>query len=79
MKIKITKLEELPDALYPNNIEIGYETIREMKEEYFREPCIDERFNIGTFSTSPVQEIINEHTFRTYSSIYKWEIIEDEL
>lgn len=79
MKIKLTKLEELPDALYPNNIETGYETIRETNKDYFREPCIGERFNAGTLSTSPVQEIISENTFRTYNSIYKWEIIENEL
>ena len=38
MKIKITKLKELPNALHPNNIEEGYETIREVDEKYFRKP-----------------------------------------
>lgn len=76
MKIKITKLKELPNALHPNNIEEGYETIREVDEKYFRKPTINERFNVGSFSTSGVQEIIDENTFRTYSSIYKYEIIE---
>jgi len=79
MKIKITKLEELPDALHPNNISVGYETIREVYEDYFKEPCVDYRFNVGSFSTSRVTEIIDEHTFKTLSSIYKWEIVEDEL
>lgn len=75
MKIKLTKLAELEDALYPNNIETGYETIREVNEQYFEKPQVGRRFNVGTFSTSGVQQIIGDNTFKTYSSIYRWEII----
>jgi len=75
MKIKLTKLSELEDALHPNNIEVGYELIREVNENRFKEPQLGERFWIGTFSTSGVQEIIDKNTFRTYSNIYRWEII----
>ncbi len=76
MKVKLTKLSELEDALHPNNIETGYTTIRNINEIYFKPPTLGERFYIGDFSTSGVQEIIDDNTFKTYSSIYKWEIIE---
>jgi hypothetical protein len=75
MKVKLTKLKELEDALHPNNIETGYETIREVDEKYFQEPQIGKRFHVGSFSTSGVQEIIDKNTFRTYSSIYRWEVV----
>ena len=76
MKVKLTKIKELPDALHPNNIEEGYETIRVVSEENFRPPTLGERFWVGFFSTSGVVEIIDEKTFKTYSSIYQWEIVE---
>ena len=41
-------------------------------------PTINERFPRNTdWSTSIVQEIINDHTFRTLNSIYTWEVIND--
>ena len=71
-KVKITKLEELKDALHPHNIAVGYE-----KEGVFNEePVLGQRFYVGSFSTSGVQEILSPNTFRTYSSIYKWEYID---
>ena len=75
MKVKLTKLAELEDALHPNNIETGYKAILEVDEKYFEEPQIGRRFNVGSFSTSGVQEIIDKNTFKTYSSIYRWEVI----
>lgn len=76
MKIKLTKLKELPNALHPNNIEVGWSKEFEMPTEYWREPIVGQRFHASTsWSTSGVQEIINDNTFRTYSSIYQWEII----
>lgn len=72
-KVKITKLTELPDALHPNNIQEGFSKIGFIE----REPTLGERFNVGQFSTSSVQEIIDSNTFKTYSSVYKWEILED--
>jgi hypothetical protein len=68
MKIKLTKLTD--------NIQEGYETTREVEEKYFEEPQLGRRFNVGTFSTSGVQEIIDKNTFRTYSSIYRWERVD---
>ena len=78
MKIKITKISELEDALYKNNIEEGFEQIYEVGEHYFEEPMVDRRFNVGTFSSSDVQEIIDKNTFRTCNSIYRWEILETD-
>ena len=46
MKIKLTKLSELEDALHPNNIEVGYELIREVNENRFKEPQLGERFGL---------------------------------
>lgn len=53
-----------------------------MSESTFKPPTIGERFyagwdHIGTriFSTSIVQEVIDDNTFRTYNSIYEWEIL----
>lgn len=79
MKIRLKKLTELEDALHPNNIEEGYEHVSYIADEYFRPPTVDERFNTGQyFSTSGVQEILSENTFRTYSSIYEWEIVDED-
>lgn len=76
MKIKIVKLKELPNALNPNNIEEGFEKTGEIADSHYRPPTVGERFYVThSWSTSGVQEIIDEKTFRTYSSIYQWEII----
>lgn len=75
-KIRLTKIKELENALHPNNIPEGYVTEGWPIKENFRGPVLGERFTISNFSTSGVQEILSENTFRTYSSIYKWEIIE---
>ena len=76
MEIRLTKLEELKNALHPNNIEEGYSIIREVDKRYFKRPQLNKRFNVGSFSTSAVQEIIDKSTFKTYSSIYRWVVIE---
>lgn len=75
MKIKLTKLSELKDALHPNNIETGFETVEDVYGDYFEAPQVGRRFNVGFFSTSGVQEILTENSFRTYNSIYRWEIL----
>lgn len=80
IEIKITKLKELPDAKHPGNIEEGFEFIGKIDSNYFRIPTLNERFEIGItsqgfWSTSGVQEIIDEFTFKTYNSIYKYEIL----
>ena len=80
MKIKITKLKELPNAVHPHNIGEGFSLIGNIPNSYFKIPTIGERFGIGLttqgfWSTSGVREIIDEFTFKTYNSIYKYEII----
>jgi hypothetical protein len=78
MTIKLTKLKELENAFHPNNIEEGNITTRFIHKDNFKPPTLNERFYIGGgYSTSAVQEILTENTFRTYNSIYLWEIIED--
>lgn len=76
MKIKITKLKEAENPLHPKNIEEGYETIKTIEPSMFREPVVGQCFMVGGFRSSTVQEIIDKNTFRTYNSIYRWEIIE---
>lgn len=80
--IKLQKLKELPDALHPNNIEEGREVVLGIYGEKIPQPVIGERFTIADFnkwfSTSPVQEIVDNNTFKTLNSIYHWEIIDNE-
>lgn len=76
MKVRIIKLKELENALHPNNIAEGFDKTYGVNKDYFEVPQLGRRFNIGSFSTSGVQEIIDENTFKTYSSIYRWEVIE---
>lgn len=79
MKIRIIKLEELPDALWPNNIQVGWENTFETIDENFRlhEPTVGQRFWPSRYwSTSNVVEIIDEKTFKTLSSVYQWEKLE---
>lgn len=78
MFVKLTKLTELPDALNPNNIPEGFtKTVEYNNNDQFYPPEVGYRFWLGrSFSTSGVIEIIDEHTFKTYSSIYHWETSE---
>lgn len=76
IKVKITKVQELPNALHKYNIVEGYETTRTMNAEDFENPTIGKRFYVGSFSTSLVQEILDSNHFRTFNSIYSWEIID---
>lgn len=83
VNVKVTKLNELPDAKHPGNIEEGFTTTGRMPKSRFVTPEVDSRFNVGSmsrgwWSTSAVQEIIDESTFRTYNSIYKWELVKDQ-
>ena len=78
MKIKLSKLSELPNALHPNNIAVDYENIFNLKSDLlFVEPKVGEAFLLFDsdryFRTSVVEEIIDENTFRTMNSIYRWE------
>ncbi len=78
MKVKITKIQELPDTLHPNNISEGWTKTCEVDMLTFEPPKVGYRFNCGGFSSSGVQELIDNYTFRTYSSVYRWEIIKDD-
>jgi hypothetical protein len=87
-KIKLTKIKELPDAEYPNNIQEG-----ETREGHMTDlPKFGDRFTMAVykkngikqtigswFSTSPVTEVVSntkdEIVFKTLNSIYKVELI----
>lgn len=71
MNVILTKLKEAENPLHPNNIEEGFVK----KGQYMREPTVGEAFWVGFgWRTSAVQEILSENTFRTFNSIYKWEL-----
>lgn len=73
-KVKITKLREVDNPLYPDNIPEGYERIG----DFITAPEVGQKFYVGMgWRTSAVQEIIDEHTFRTLNGVYKWEVIEE--
>jgi hypothetical protein len=75
--IKIKKLKESDNPLHPNNIAEGFEKVSQIPDNWFRPPTVGERFWTSlTWSTSGVQEIIDKNTFRTYNSIYHWEVID---
>jgi hypothetical protein len=72
MRIRLEKIEERDDAAVPNKIAVGYSVRGEIREK----PEIGKRFYVGYgWSTSPVQEIIDERTFKTFNSVYRWEIL----
>jgi len=77
MKIKITKLEESKNPLHPNNIAVGFEKILDLGM-FKCYPEVGERFPLMSWwSTSLVQKIIDDNTFETYNSIYRWEEVKD--
>ena len=71
--VRLTKLKEAENPKYPNNVEEGTQG----EGDFVEEPIVGKRFRVpGFLSTSAVQEILTDDTFRTYNSIYKWEILE---
>jgi len=68
-RIFIEKIEERSDAEIAGNQPVG-----KYKEGYFiREPHVGQCFWVyPSFRTSYVQQIIDEHTFKTLNSIYRW-------
>jgi len=74
MEVKLTKLSEAPQPRHPNNIEVGFVRVFNVPQDFFRPPTVGERFNLYGFSTSVVQEILDDNTFRTFNSIYKWNV-----
>jgi len=73
MKIELTKLEESNNPLRPGNIPIG----EVLKGEFYAYPIVGEAYDIGTWHTSTVQEILSTNTFRTHNSIYKFKLIKE--
>jgi hypothetical protein len=70
--VKLVKLDHAPNDKHKNLIPVGVEKIG----EYVSPPEVGKHFYVGgKFKTSAVVEIISEHVFRTYNSIYKWEIV----
>ena len=77
MKVRLIKHKELEDAKHPHNIEEGYNEEFYVDPFSFKCPEVGERFSVGHFSTSAVQEILDENTIKTLNSIYVWRIIQD--
>jgi len=87
-RIKITKLEERPDAEVKNNIAVNSYRIGTMIDE----PKVGSRFrlydvisingfeprSLTGFWTSTVEEIIDDKTFKTVNSIYIIEELSEE-
>lgn len=72
-KIKLTKIKELEDAVVPGNIDEGFEKIGILLSEPVKGEC----FWVGTsFRTSLVTEVLENNTFKTMNSIYKYEFID---
>lgn len=70
--IKLTKLKEVDKPVHPDNIKVG----REVQGAMLNKPRIGHRFYVGvSWSTSPVQDVLDENTFKTLNSIYKIEEI----
>jgi hypothetical protein len=72
--VKLTKLRDCDNPRHPNNIIAGSQRIGNAHYQ----PTVGERFWVNSFSTSLVQEILDDNTFRTYNSIYKWEIVDED-
>lgn len=84
MIYKVTKIGNVENPYHENS------TFGESKPfhlgSFIREPEVGERFNLGYvdwqnkgISTSPVVKIIDEKTFETLNSIYKYEFYSDKL
>jgi hypothetical protein len=75
MKIKLEKIEELPNARHPGNIEVGYVKEGEMIDY----PKVGRAFWVGYgWRTSTVTEIVDKNTFKTLNSTYRWTWLETE-
>ena len=79
MKIELTKVSESKSPEHPNNRPIGEVTVGTTESK----PTVGSRFVVmRTFTnwliTSDVVKIIDDNTFETYNSIYKWREVKDE-
>lgn len=73
-RIKLIKIQELSEAIHPNNIPINYEEEGFLIEEPIINQCFwlySNKWSRGGFKTSLIQKIIDKDTFETYNSVYK--------
>ena len=75
-QIRLRKINDSENPRHGGHIEVGFDKVFTVDSSYFRVPAVGERFNIGDLSTSGVQEIIDDKTFKTYNSIYEWTVLE---
>lgn len=85
---KIKKLGKVENPFHPNSF---YGDLEDYYLGYFtKKPEIGERFNLipirsfgkpylGGISTSPVTKIIDENTFETLNSVYRYEKYKEEI
>ncbi len=77
-KIRITKLSSDQDNRFPpTSAGISTQTIWEGEHlpEFWPKPEVGRVFQISTYRTSTIQEIVSDSIFKTLNSTYKWEII----
>lgn len=72
MEIRLEKIEELTDALHPNNIPVG----KIVCGKFLKEPTVGKPFCVvldgeRIYRTSIVTEILGNDSFKTNNSIYK--------
>lgn len=77
--VEVEKIGKVENPVHPNS---DYGDSKQYHVGIFtKEPVVGERFTTvyinsqeSGISTSPVTEIIDENTFKTLNSIYKWKI-----
>ncbi len=82
MKSKIVEVEKIGKVENPVHPESDYGDSKQYHIGIFiKEPVVGERFITGYINlqgrginTSPVTEIVDENTFKTLNSIYKWKV-----
>lgn len=73
MLVKLTKIQELENAVVPGNVEVGHEKLG----EFVKHPVVGEMFWVGLgYRTSTVTEILSIDTFKTKNSVYRFELLE---
>ncbi len=86
MKIRLTKIRALSDnksSTYSDAIRTQHvwegDAVMQKKIYSTLPPVVGKPFIISTYKTSLIQEVLSENTFRTYNSIYKFEILANKL
>ncbi len=68
-QVELTKISESDNPLILNHIKVGKTVIG---TPVFGKPTVGRCYMLDNYRTSTVQEIIDDNTFRTHNSIYKW-------